>query len=65
MNKQVDCNRCPCLNNDADYGYSCNLGYKIKSSMFGAGSKECKLIKIVFVSDKNIEEEFTPEESND
>lgn len=62
---KTDCNRCPCLNNDADYGYTCNLGYKIKSSMFGASSNDCKLIKIVFVNDKGKEEEFTPEEDSE
>ena len=59
-NIEVNCMQCPCLNNDADEGMSCNLGYKIKHSFFGASSENCKLVKIVYIENSK-EKTFKPE----
>ena len=34
MSNRVNCNSCPCKNNDCDYGISCNLGHDIKHDYF-------------------------------
>ena len=57
---KTNCNDCPCLNNDADYGYSCNLDYTIESGVFGAISLSCGLVKIEFLNSDGKLETITP-----
>lgn len=51
--QRFSCSSCPCLNNDYEYGPSCNLGYDCDSRWnekkeLHSTSKNCELISVNF-----------------
>ena len=66
------CDDCPCMNNDHEYGESCNLGYDVEYiELNNAGrvhaSTNCKLQHVLFeaYNDFNVNQEYKPKTISD
>lgn len=60
---RYDCRDCPCLNNDQEDGFSCNLGYNILSEQIDGNwydlSSDCELLEIRTLGKKVVPTLFT------
>lgn len=55
----TDCSNCPCLNNDYEYGSSCNLGYNtdslwLKEDDLRDVSSNCFLDSIIYYAEEKL-----------